>query len=90
MSEESNVRLAMIAEVQDMWSRWLGQRGIDSYDPVAAAEFRAIGSVDEDTGQNQSDYEEHANIVSSSRENWLAYMAMLAARGITISEEGLS
>jgi hypothetical protein len=90
VSASGQEQLATIAEVQSMWAQWLKDQGVDRYDPIAAAEYRAGGSVDDETGERQSDYEEHANIVSASREEWLAYMAMLTARGINVSGEGLS
>lgn len=76
--------LAIIAEVQSMWHEWLRQRGREAYDPDAASYHRSHGTMNEESGQKQSDYEEHAYIISATREDWLAYMAMLLAHGINI------
>lgn len=80
--------LGVVDDVRVSWKEWLRERGREDYDPEAARLHRSQGTINPETDTRMSDYEEHAYLIDASREDWLAFMAMLLSRGINIESGG--
>lgn len=81
---ERDDRLRTFQEVRGNWEGWLKRQGVDAFNYSDALEHMQYATPYPDAdGVVQSDYGEHAQIVSASPENLLAWLAMLISRGIS-------